>query len=76
MKLLRINLLMISVLTGTSAATAQKNKSYQLASPDGNIVLKIEAGDKLQWSVTDNSSEVIAPSAMSGEKIKFGMQVL
>ncbi len=57
-----IPLLLLSLSLSTSA---QKNKTYQLNSPNGNIVLKIDAGEKLQWSVTDNLSVVIAPSVIS-----------
>ncbi len=49
----------------SSSAFPQKIKNYQLASPDGSIILKIEAGEKLLWSVMENSSVVIAPSAIS-----------
>ena len=59
------NILWAYLLTLSLNISAQKNKSYQLTSPDGNIVLKIDAGEKLQWSVNDNSSVVIAPSAIS-----------
>ncbi|HEV8084756.1 MAG TPA: hypothetical protein VGP55_16230 [Chitinophagaceae bacterium] len=45
MKFLRLNIFMIVLLLGTSVTFAQKNKSYQLSSPDGKTVLKIEAGE-------------------------------
>ena len=44
---------------------AQKNKTYQLLSPDGNVVLKIEAGNKLEWSVMFKTQPVISPSTLS-----------
>ena len=44
---------------------AQKNKSYELISPDGNINLKIVAGNQLEWSVIDKTTSVITPSAIS-----------
>ncbi len=42
---------------------AQKN--FTILSPDGNIQLKVEAGTKLQWSVSHRSQTVIAPSSIS-----------
>ena len=42
---------------------AQKN--FTISSPDGNIQLKVDAGTKLQWSVTHQSQTIIAPSSIS-----------
>jgi len=44
---------------------AQKNKTFEVRSPNANIVLQIEAGAKLQWSVMYKSEQIIAPSAIS-----------
>ena len=57
----------LSVLLTFISITAfgQKGKIYQLISPDGKNIVKIEAGDKLLWSVTNNSTEVIVPSEIS-----------
>ena len=44
---------------------AQKDKIYDLKSPDGNIHVKIEAGAKMQWSVEHKGQEIIAPSTIS-----------
>ena len=55
-------MLLIVLTLGTFA---QKNKTYQLTSPDGKNIVKVETGDKLQWSVMNNSTEVIAPSSIS-----------
>ncbi len=44
---------------------AQKGKMYDLKSPDGNISVHVEAGDKLLWSVQQKGQEMIAPSAIS-----------
>ena len=44
---------------------AQKEKTFELKSPDGNISVKIEAGNKLQWSVQQKGQQIIAPSAIS-----------
>jgi alpha-glucosidase len=55
-------MLFVSLTLGTFA---QKNKSYQLISPDGQNIVKIDAGSTLQWSAMNNSTQVIAPSAIS-----------
>src|SRR6266487_1898217 len=46
---------------------AQKNKSFTLSSPDGNIQLKVDplSGGKLQWTATHQSQTIIAHSAIS-----------
>jgi alpha-glucosidase len=44
---------------------AQKAKVYQVKSPNGAIVVKVEAGAKLQWSVQHKGQQIIAPSAIS-----------
>jgi alpha-glucosidase len=44
---------------------AQKNKFYQLISPDGKNIVTIDAGIALQWSVKNSSTQVIVPSAIS-----------
>ena len=46
---------------------AQKEKTYELKSPDGNISVKIEAGNKLQWSVQHKGQKIITASAISIE---------
>lgn len=46
-------------------ALAQKAKTYTVASPDGAIVVKLDAGDKLQWSVTHKGQTIVAPSPAS-----------
>ena len=40
-------------------------KAYQLKSPDGNLSIKVEASEKLQWSVILKGEPVIIPSAIS-----------
>jgi alpha-glucosidase len=47
------------------AVIAQKGKTYDLSSPNGNIAVKVEAGNKLQWSVQLKGRQIIAPSAIS-----------
>src|SRR5665647_2315492 len=49
----------------TTSIWAQKTKVYELKSPNGAIVLNIEAGAKLQWSVQHKGQQIIAPSAIS-----------
>jgi alpha-glucosidase len=44
---------------------AQKAKVYEVKSPDGAIVMKVEAGTKLLWSVQHTGQQVVAPSAIA-----------
>src|SRR5659263_220602 len=44
---------------------AQKAKVYEVKSPDGTIVLKVESGAKLLWSVQHKGQQLISPSAIS-----------
>ena len=64
MKNVKISWMFFSLLFSI-AVVAQKNKSFQLQSPDGNISIKVESGDKLQWSVSYQSQSIISPSAIS-----------
>ena len=53
-------LIIIPVLAG-----AQKFGTTEVKSPDGTIILKVETGSKLQWSVQHKGQDVILPSAIS-----------
>src|SRR5450631_2286926 len=44
---------------------AQKAKVYEVKSPDGAIVLKVESGAKMFWSIQHKGQQLIAPSAIS-----------
>jgi alpha-glucosidase len=44
---------------------AQKGKTLEVKSKDGNIVLKLEAGSRLQWSVQHKGEQIIAASSVS-----------
>lgn len=44
---------------------AQKDKVFEVKSPNSAIVVKIEAGAKLQWSVQHKGQQIIAPSIIS-----------
>src|SRR5258706_5293932 len=44
---------------------AQKEKSYKLTSPDGNITVSVQTGAKLLWSVQSSGQQIIAPSVVS-----------
>ena len=59
------NFLFIAVLSISFHSQAQKTKTFTINSPDGNIQLKVEAGEQLQWSVTHQSQTIIVPSTIS-----------
>ncbi|MDJ1496004.1 glycoside hydrolase family 97 protein [Cytophagaceae bacterium DM2B3-1] len=44
---------------------AQKNKTFQLLSPNSTIQLTVEAGKKMQWSVKHGSESIIELSPLS-----------
>ncbi len=44
---------------------AQKGKTFDVRSLDGNITLHVETGDKTLWSVQHKGQQIIAPSALS-----------
>ncbi len=56
--------LIVVFLLGSSILAA-KNKDFEVKSPDGAVILKVEAGAKLEWSVQLNGQQIIAPSAIS-----------
>lgn len=39
-------------------------KSYSLSSPDGNVKVTVDAGERLTWSIDFNGETVVAPSAI------------
>jgi len=62
----KYHILLVTILLLSSFMLhAQKNKTFEVRSPNANIVLQIEAGAKLQWSVMYKSEQIIAPSAIS-----------
>lgn len=54
-------ILAVAVLT----STAQKVKTFTVASPDGKIVFTLQASAKMTWSVQHENAVVIAPSNFS-----------
>jgi alpha-glucosidase len=58
-------ILALALLLSPSIIVAQKIQKFEVKSPDGNIVLNVESGAKLQWSVQYKGEQIIAPSAIS-----------
>src|SRR4030042_6759653 len=58
-------LLSLALLLSTLLLPAQKSQKFEVKSPDGNIVLNVESGAKLQWSVQYKGEQIIAPSSVS-----------
>lgn len=56
---------LIVSLTICLQVNSQKGKAIEVKSKDGNIILKIEAGPKLFWSVQHKGEQIIAPSPVS-----------
>jgi alpha-glucosidase len=53
------------LLLSSIIINAQKSKTFEIKSLNGNIDLKVEVGAKLQWSVQHNGQQIIAPSSIS-----------
>jgi alpha-glucosidase len=53
------------LLLSSSIIMAQKNNDFEIKSQDGNIILLVETGAKLQWSVQHKGQQIIASSAIS-----------
>ena len=53
MKRILIFFLFVAVIS----AQAQRNKSLLVSSPDGSIIVSVEAGTKLEWSVKQLETE-------------------
>ena len=56
---------LVTFLFSVTLLSAQKIKSFEIKSFDGNIAVNIEAGAKLQWSVQYSGQQIIAPSPIS-----------
>jgi alpha-glucosidase len=57
--------LMVVLFLSSTILFAQKKNDFEVKSPNGDIVLKVQAGEKLQWSVQHKGQQIIAPSAIS-----------
>lgn len=53
------------ILLCPAISSAQRVRSHEVKSPDGSVLLKVEAGARLLWSVTHNDRQVIEPSSIS-----------
>jgi len=56
---------LLSFMLMCAVALAQKGKSYQVKSPDGNISIGVNVGAMVDWSVKHVDTEVILPSKIS-----------
>jgi len=58
-------ILLLTFSLSSFILNAQRTKNYELKSPDGANILKIEPGTKLQWSVQHKGQQIIVPSSIS-----------
>lgn len=61
----KITVLLLAFLFCSFILNAQKTKHFEVESPDGAIILKIDAGAKLEWSVQYKGKQIIVPSSVS-----------
>ncbi len=57
--------ILIVTLASSILTYAQKVKSFDVQSPDGNIKLHVEVSGKIVWSVKDKDQIIIEPSSVS-----------
>jgi alpha-glucosidase len=57
--------LIVLLLAYSLFTNAQKAKSFDVQSPNQNIQLRVEVGDKILWSVKDKDQTIIEPSSIS-----------
>src|SRR5450759_2711068 len=61
----KITSLFFLLLLCPAVIRAQKAKVYEVKSPNGAIVVKVESGAKMLWSVQHKGQQITAPSAIS-----------
>jgi alpha-glucosidase len=49
----------------SSSILSAESKDFEVKSPDGAVIVKVETGAKLEWSVQIKGQQIIAPSAIS-----------
>lgn len=60
---MKVQALLVFLLAGSMSLMAQK--SYQLQSPDRKLQTVVSVGDNVEFSLTHDGTEVLAPSAIS-----------
>ena len=60
---MKVKALLAFLLIGSMSLVAQK--SYQLQSPDRKLQVVVEVGDEVEFSLTHDGTEVLAPSVIS-----------
>jgi alpha-glucosidase len=63
----RKSLLSALLLLFSSFLFSQKKQAFTVVSPDGNIMINVTTGAKLQWQVKHKNQSVIIPSSISME---------
>ena len=58
-------ILPVVLLLNSLLSSAQKNKSFDITSPNGNIQVHIDIAGKLKWSIKNSSQQIIEPSTIS-----------
>lgn len=59
--------LIFAILWSFSIIATPKNKTFEVKSPNEQLVLKIDLGQKLQWSLNHKGQQIINPSSISLE---------
>jgi alpha-glucosidase len=77
---MRVYVLFLALVYSGLNLVAQKNKVFQLSSPDNKFVVTINTGQAITWSVTHNGQIILSPSNISlelntGEMLGKNVQV-
>ncbi|HET6995403.1 MAG TPA: glycoside hydrolase family 97 protein [Chitinophagaceae bacterium] len=62
---MRICVLSLALLCNAMSLLAQRNKVFQLSSPDNKLVITINTGQSITWSVAHNGQTILSPSPVS-----------
>ncbi len=60
----KLKLLFLACMLCVSSVAKNVNKTYSVSSPDGRLVVTVETGDQLRWSVNHDGTQVLTPSAI------------
>jgi alpha-glucosidase len=78
---MRQTVLLVIWLVSLNSVSGQRAKNFALSSPDGRLSVKVNVGDIITWSVTQEAQTIIAASGISirlssGEILGKGSQVI
>ena len=64
-KIPKLFFVLVAALVMNSSILFSQNKSFEIKSPDCALIVTVEVGTKLQWSLQHRGQQIIIPSAIS-----------